>query len=90
MTDGRSCSATCTCDASGCSGGTLEAFNTAGCAGPTRKVEVDDSCNMGGAALTGASYRYTAAAGCAVKQRPAIVGAETYTSPRTLCCSLAF
>lgn len=90
VTDNRSCGPTCTCNASGCSGGTLEAFNTAGCVGLIRKVDVDDSCNMGGAALTGASYRYTAASGCSVKQRPAISGAETYTSPRTLCCTLPF
>lgn len=87
LTDGRSCGAACTCEPVGCAGGTLEAFTNAGCTASIRKVNVDGTCITGGAALTGASYRYTTPSGCGVKQRPVVLGNETYTSPRTLCCS---
>ena len=54
------------------------------------KVPVDGSCTTAGAALSGASYRYTAATGCDVKTPPQLLGSETVTAPRTVCCSIGF
>ncbi|MBX3202095.1 MAG: hypothetical protein KF894_28455 [Labilithrix sp.] len=89
VTDGRSCAATCTCEASGCAGGTLRAFEKADCSDSIRSVSVDGSCTTSGTALgNAASYQYTASTGCRVKQAPATLGSETVTAPRTLCCSL--
>lgn len=86
--DDRSCSATCSCAPAGCKGGTLEAFSKTACTTSVRKVPVDGSCTSAGTALTGASYRYTAATGCEVSTPPKVIGAEVVTAPRTLCCAL--
>lgn len=89
ITDGRSCSNTCTCKQVPC-GGTLEAFSDALCATQVRSVNVDGTCTTAGAAMSGASYRYTHSSGCGVNMPATILGSETYTSPQTLCCTLAF
>jgi hypothetical protein len=88
--DSRSCGTTCSCATASCSNGaTLEAFSGAGCRMSVRSVSADGSCTSTlGMALSGASYRYTAGTGCGVTTQAAVLGSVTYTSPRTLCCTL--
>jgi hypothetical protein len=88
VTDGRTCGTTCACQTASCSvGGTLDVYLNAGCVGLLRSVDTDGTCNTAGSALTAASYEYTAGSGCGVKTPAAVLGSETYTSPRTVCCS---
>lgn len=88
VSDGRSCGPTCTCETSGCSGGTVRLFAGADCTTMIRSLKVDGTCTTTGASITNATaYEYDAPSGCKVKDAPALLGAETVTSPRTLCCS---
>lgn len=89
VSDGRSCSKTCSCKPEPCTG-TLEAFSDVGCATSVRKVNVDGTCTVAGAALSGGSYRYTASLGCGVDAPATVLGSVTYTGERTLCCSFGF
>ena len=89
VTDGRSCSSTCSCKAEACAG-TLEAFSDQACTTSVRSVNVDGTCAMAGADMTGASYRYTPSLGCGVSMPAQVLGSETYTAPRTLCCASGF
>jgi hypothetical protein len=88
--DGRSCGSTCSCKPQACSG-TLEAFSDPACATSVRSVSVDGTtCTTAGADMTGASYRYTPSLGCGVSTPAQVLGSETYTAPRTLCCTMGF
>ena len=89
ITDGRSCGTSCSCKAEAC-GGTLEAFSDPACATAVRTVNVDGTCTMAGADMSGASYRYTPSLGCGVSVPANVLGSETVTAPRTLCCSIGF
>ncbi|MBX3224090.1 MAG: hypothetical protein KF795_26480 [Labilithrix sp.] len=89
IAEGRSCETTCACETNGCAGGTLRAFANPDCTSPLRTIDVDGTCAMSGQSLeTAASYRYTASSGCKVKQAPAVLGTETVSAPRTICCVL--
>lgn len=89
ITDGRSCGNSCSCQPQPC-GGTLEAFSGVGCATSMRKVNVDGTCTMAGMPMSGASYRYTPSLGCGVSVPATVLGSETFTAPRTLCCTFGF
>lgn len=89
VADGRSCNNTCSCQPEPCAG-TLEAFSDGACATSVRKVNVDGTCAIAGADMTGASYRYTPSLGCGVSVPAKVLGSETYTAPRTLCCTFGF
>ncbi len=86
VTDGRSCGNTCACSVQPC-GGSLQAFSDPGCVTATNQSKVDGMCVTAGADMTGASYRYTPSSGCGVSASAKVIGSETYTAPRTLCCS---
>jgi hypothetical protein len=86
VADGRSCTSTCSCKPEACAG-TLEAFSDAACATSVRKANVDGSCTTAGANMTGSSFRYTPSLGCGVSVAAKVLGSETYTAPRTLCCT---
>jgi hypothetical protein len=89
VADGRSCNNTCACKPEACAG-MLEAFSDGACATPVRTVNVDGSCTIAGADMTGSSFRYTPSLGCGVSVPAKVLGSETYTSPRTLCCTFGF
>ena len=89
ISDGRSCSNSCSCKQEAC-GGTIEAFSDPACATSVRSVSVDGTCTIAGAAMSGASYRYTPSSGCGVNTSAMVLGTETYTGTRTLCCSFGF
>jgi hypothetical protein len=85
ITDGRSCS-DCSCQPAPC-GGTIEAFSDNSCATSVRSVSVDGTCTTSGAAISGNSYRYTPSLGCGENVPAKVLGSETFTGERTLCCS---
>jgi hypothetical protein len=89
VADGRSCGNVCSCQQETC-GGTIEAFADSACMTSVRSVAVDGTCTMTGAAVSGASYRFTPSSGCGVNKPAAVLGSETYTGAQTLCCSLGF
>ncbi|MEA2750302.1 MAG: hypothetical protein QOI41_4445 [Myxococcales bacterium] len=89
VADGRSCNNTCSCQPEPC-GGTLEAFSDTACATSVNKVNVDGTCTMAGTDMTGMSYRFTPSLGCGVSVPAKVLGTETYTAQRTLCCSFGF
>ena len=89
VTDGRSCSNSCSCKQEPCAG-TIEAFSDVACATSVRSVSVDGTCTTAGAAMSGASYRYTPSLGCGVNVQAMVLGSETYAGERTLCCAFGF
>jgi len=89
VTDGRSCNSTCSCAPEAC-GGSIEAFSDDACATSVRSVSVDGTCITAGAAMSGSSYRYTPSLGCGVSTPAQVLGSETYTGTKTLCCAVAF
>jgi hypothetical protein len=86
ITDQRTCSTTCTCAPSTCTGGKLDAFKDTACTDRDRTFDVNGTCTPG-AGSTATSFRYTPPTGCAVKQAPQVLGTETVQSPRTFCCT---
>jgi len=89
VTDGRSCGSTCSCAPEACAG-TIEAFSDAVCGTSVRSVSVDGTCNIAGAAMSGSSYKYTPSLGCGVSTPADVLGSETYTGTKTLCCGIGF
>ena len=89
VTDGRSCSNSCSCKQEPCAG-TIEAFSDVACATSVRSAKVDGTCTVAGAGISGGSYRYTPSLGCGVNVEAKVLGTETYTGERTLCCSFGF
>ena len=91
VADGRSCGTSCACSPTSCSNGaTLEAYSAAGCSSSVRTVNVDGTCITAGAAPSGPSYFYTPGTGCGVTTPAPVLGKETYTGARTLCCGFGF
>jgi hypothetical protein len=89
VTDGRSCGTTCSCAPQPCAG-TIEAFSDGACATSVRSVAVDGTCITAGAPMTGSSYKYTPSLGCGVSTPAPVLGSETYTGTKTLCCGIGF
>ncbi len=89
ITDGRSCGTTCSCAPEPCAG-SIEAFSDGACATSVRSVSVDGTCIIAGAAMSGSSYKYTPSLGCGVSTPAQVLGSETYTGTKTLCCGIGF
>jgi hypothetical protein len=90
VTDGRSCSSSCTCaPAASCNGGTLEVSTKAQCLPVDRSYQVDGTCNTA-AALTDTYFHYTPPSGCKVTMNPSLIGKETFANTRTFCCADPF
>jgi hypothetical protein len=89
IADGRSCGSVCACQQEPCAG-TIEAFSDPACMTSVRSVSVDGTCTTTGAAVSGASYRFTPSSGCGVSSPAKVLGTETYSGAQTLCCSFGF